>query len=204
MEKITNYKIKHFFRLKDERVVSEYLAILDCLNPLKEIRNPNYRWYKMNSKVLQIKAVRMLTFAEVTDIRNNFNQPSIEAIIDSIKIVTQLKDKEIMNFTITQFYGIISYMKSELMDITNMEANELNDDSFDINVEAVNAKQRMGRFGVLNIFDSLAKENVLQWEAIEKLPYMTVFTKLIMDNEKNKIQQEIAELQRKKKLKINV
>lgn len=198
---ITNYKIKDFFRLKDERIVSDYLAILDCLNPLKEIKNPNYKWYKMNSKVLQIKAVRMLSFGEVTDVRNNFNQPSIESIIDSIKIVTQLKDKDIMNFTITQFYGIISYMKSELMDITNMEANELNDDSFDINIEAVNAKQRMGRFGVLNIIDSLAKENVLQWERIEKLPYMTVFTKLIMDNEKNKIQQEIAELQRKKQVK---
>lgn len=198
---ITNYKIKDFFRLKDERIVSDYLAILDCLNPLKEIKNPNYKWYKMNSKVLQIKAVRMLSFGEVTDIRNNFNQPSIESIIDSIKIVTQLKDKDIMNFTITQFYGIISYMKSELMDITNMEANELNDDSYDINIEAVNAKQRMGRFGVLNIIDSLAKENVLQWETIEKLPYMTVFTKLIMDNEKNKIQQEIAELQRKKQAK---
>jgi hypothetical protein len=201
MEKITNYKIKDFFRLKDEKVVSDYLAVLDCLNPLKEMRNPNYRWYKMNSKVLHIKAVRMLTFGEVTEIRNNFNQPSIESIIGAIRIVTQLKDKDIMSFTILQFYGIISYMKSELIDITNMEANELNDDSFDINVEAVNAKQRMGRFGVLNIIDSLAKENVLQWETIEKLPYMTVFTKLIMDNEKNKIQQEIAELQRKKQVK---
>lgn len=201
MEKITAYKIKDFFRLKDEKIVSDYLAILDCLNPLKEIKNPNYKWYKMNSKVLQIKAVRMLSFGEVTDVRNNFNQPSIESIIDSIKIVTQLKDKDIMNFTITQFYGIISYMKSELMDITNMEANELNDDSFDINIEAVNAKQRMGRFGVLNIINALANENILQWEAIEKLPYMTVFTKLIMDNEKNKIQQEIAELQRKKQVK---
>lgn len=201
MEKITTYKIKDFFRLKDEKIVSDYLAILECLNPLKQIRNPNYRWYKMNSKLLQVKAVRMLTFGKVTEIRNNFNQPSIESIIGAIKIVTELKDKDIMSFTILQFYGIISYMKSELMDITNMEANELNDDSFDINVEAVNAKQRMGRFGVLNIINALANEDILQWEAIEKLPYMTVFTKLIMDNEKNKIQQEIAELQRKKQFK---
>lgn len=201
MEKITNYKIKDFFQLQDELIVSDYLSILDCLNPLKEIKNPNYRWYKRNSKMLQVKAVRMITFAEVTNIRNNFNQPSIEGIIDSIKIVTRLEDKDIMNFTITQFYGIISYIKSELMDIANMEANELTDDSFDINVEAVNAKQRMGRFGVLNVIDTLAKQDILQWEAIEKLPYMTVLTKLIMDNEKNKIQQEIAELQRKKQAK---
>jgi hypothetical protein len=40
--------------------------------------------------------------------------------------------------------------------------NEL-DDSFDINVEAVNAKERMGKYGVLNTIDSLAKEDILRW-----------------------------------------
>lgn len=201
MEKIINYKIKDFFQLQDENIVRDYLMILELLNPLNEIENPSYKWYKRNAKKLRIKSIKGLSFGEVTEIRNNFNQPTIHTIIDSIKIVTGLKDKQVLNFTITQFYGIISYMKSELMDITNMENNELVDDSFDINVEAVNAKQRMGRFGVLNIIDSLAKENILQWEAIEKLPYMTVFSKLVMDNEKNKIHQEIAELQRKKQTK---
>jgi hypothetical protein len=40
--------------------------------------------------------------------------------------------------------------------------------------------------GVLNTIDSLAKEDILRWVEIEKLPYMTVFTKLRMDNEKQK------------------
>ena len=74
-------------------------------------------------------------------------------------------------------------------------------DSFDVNIEAVGAKERMSKFGVLNAIDSLAKEDVLKWEQIEKLPYMTVFAKLMMDKEKNNIQQEIAELQKKKQLK---
>jgi hypothetical protein len=51
-----------------------------------------------------------------------------------------------------------------------MEINELSDDSFDINVEAVNAKERMGKYGVLNTIDSLAKEDILRWVEIEKLP----------------------------------
>jgi hypothetical protein len=42
----------------------------------------------------------------------------------------------------------------------------------------------MGKYGVLNTIDSLAKEDILRWVEIEKLPYMTVFTKLRMDNEK--------------------
>jgi hypothetical protein len=41
---------------------------------------------------------------------------------------------------------VINYIKSELIEITNMEINELSDDSFDINVEAVNAKERMGKY----------------------------------------------------------
>jgi hypothetical protein len=95
-----------------------------------------------------------------------------------------------------------SAAQSELIgNETNMEINELSD-SFDINVEAVNAKERMGKYGVLNTIDSLAKEDILRWVEIEKLPYMTVFTKLRMDNKKAKIAQEIAELQRKNKKKL--
>jgi hypothetical protein len=35
-------------------------------------------------------------------------------------------------------------------------------------------KERMGKYGVLNTIDSLAKEDILRWVEIEKLPYMTV------------------------------
>ena len=201
MEKIFNYKVKDFFQLQDENLVGDYLMILEMLNPLKEIPNPNYRWYKRNAKKLQVKSVKELSFGEVITIRNNCNQPSIYSIIDSIKILTDLKDKEVINFTITQFYGIISYMKSELMDITNMENNELDDNSFNLYAEAVNARQRMGRFGDLNIIDSLAEGDILRWDAIQKLPYLTVFTKLVKQNIENKIRTEIAELEKKKQPK---
>jgi hypothetical protein len=46
-----------------------------------------------------------------------------------------------------------------------MEINELSDDSFDINVEAI-CKERMG---VLNTIDSLAKD-ILRWVEIESYP----------------------------------
>jgi hypothetical protein len=201
MEKIINYKVYQFFQLKDTKLVQDYLTILELLKPLKEINNPMYKWYKRNGKKLRITPVKKLTFGEVTTIRDNFNIGSIDSIIESIKLVTGLKYKHILNFTITDFYGIISYIKSELIEITNMEINELTDDSFDINVESVNAKERMSKFKELNVIDSLAKEDLLRWGEIEKLPYLTVFTKLRMDNEKNKIQSEISELQRKQQMK---
>ena len=79
-----------------------------------------------------------------------------------------------------------------------MEINQLSDDAFDINLESINANQRMQKFGVLNTIDALAKEDVLRWVEIEKLPYMTVFTKLMMDKEKNDIQKELNEILKKK------
>ena len=201
MEKITDYKVSDFFKIQDENIINSYVAILDVLKPLKTINNPKAKWYNNEPKMLSIKAIRSLSFGEVTDIRNSFNDGTIVSVFESIKLVTGLTEKQILDFTITQLYGIISFIKEELIAISNMELNELTDESFDINVETVNAKERMSRFGVLNAIDSLAKEDILKWEQIQKLPYLTVFTKLMMDNEKNKIHQEIAELQRKKQLK---
>jgi hypothetical protein len=50
---------------------------------------------------------------KVTDIRSCFNDGSIQGIFEAIEMVTGLKDKHINSFTILEFYGIISYMKSE-------------------------------------------------------------------------------------------
>lgn len=205
MEALIDYKLSEFLQIKDVGVIEDYLELLQHLMPLKEINNPNYKWYnkwvKKRPKTLQIKSVKELAFGEVTTIRNHFNEGSIHSIFEAIKMVADVKDKDILNLTITTFYGLISHIRTELIDISNMEINELTDDSFDINVAAVNAKGRMARFGVLNVIDSLSKEDILRWSEIEKLPYLTVFAKLMMDNEKNKIQNEIAELQRKKQPK---
>jgi hypothetical protein len=54
---------------------------------------------------------------------------------------------------------------------------------------------------VLNTIDSLAKEDILRWVEIEKLPYMTVFTKLRMDNEKSKNSTRNCRITKKKQNK---
>ena len=201
METIINYKLSEFLQIKDENLIQSYTVILEHIKPLKEINNPNYHWYNKHPKTIQIIPVRELTFDEVTTIRDNFNDGSVEAIFECIRFITGLKDKQIINFNIVQFYGIISNMKSELIELSKLEIENLADDTFDANVDAVNAKQRMSRFGAVNILDSLANGDVLKWTEIEKLPYLTVYTKLLMDKTKNDIQAEIAELQRKKQTK---
>lgn len=198
MEKIVNYKLKDFLKIKDEQLIDDYLLILDSLRPLKQISNPNYNLFNKQPKKLDIKAIRELTFGDVINVRNWINEASIESIFEVYQLITGLTKKQILNLGIIQFYGIFSFIKNELEEIGNIEVNELSDeDDFDINIEAVNAKQRMSRFGVLNTIDSLANGDILKWEHIQKLPYLTVLSKLIMDNLKNKIQKEISELQKK-------
>jgi hypothetical protein len=90
-------------------------------------------------------------------------------------MVVDISAKSILNITIIEFYGIINYIKSELIEITNMEINELSDDSFDINVEAVNAKERMGKYGVLNTIDSLAKKIFYDGLKLKVTPYDSIY-----------------------------
>jgi hypothetical protein len=201
METIIDYKLSDFLRLEDENLVEKYVSILEHLSPVQEIKNPNYKWYNKEPKTIPVKAVRELSFGEVTLIRSYFNQPSIDNILEAVKLVTGLENNKILAFTITTFYAIISNIKQEVINISNIEINELSDETFDINLETVNARQRMSKFGVLNAIDSLAKEDILRWEAIEKMPYLTVLTKLRMDREKSMIQSEVLELQKKKQLK---
>lgn len=201
MEKIVDFKLKDFFKITDVELLQEYLFILDLLQPLKIIKNPKAHWFNKNPKNIEIKSVRELKFGEVITIRNNFKEGYLKSIIESVSMVSGLKEKQILRFTITQFYGIISFIKEELVSITNMEINELTDDSFDYNLEQVNAKGRMEKFGIFNTIDNLANENILDWEKVLEIPYMTVFTKLKMDYERNKIQQELVELQKEKSKK---
>lgn len=202
MEKIIDYKVKDFFQITDLNVIQEYTSILEHLNPLNEIPNPKYKWYhkwfKKQPKTLQIKDIRSLTYGKVNEIKMNLLEASDRSIIDTIKMLVDVEDYHILNFTITTFYGIISKIRTELIEINYGEINELTDDYEDEFLAAVNANQRLEKFGVINVLDSLAKEDVLKWNEIEELPYMVVFTKLRLEKEKNKIQREVAELQKKK------
>lgn len=200
MEKIINYKLKDFLMLSDVNEILNYLVLLENLNPLTEIKNPTSKWWNRKPKRLKIKSVKDLSFGDVTLIRNLINEPELNSLIEIFKMVSELNEKQILNLGIIQFYGIFSFIKQELLEISNWEVNELIDDEdgiVDIHQEMVQAKERMARFGVLNTINSLANDDVTKWDEIQKLPYMTVFTKLKMDMVKNKIQSEIAELKRK-------
>jgi len=201
MEKIINYKFYEFLQIEDVELIEKYIIILDMLNPLSQIKNPKYNKFKFwqkEPKEIEVKSLLNLSFGDVTTVRNNFYQPTIENIIESIEMVTGVEKKEIIKFTILEVYGIINKIKEDLETIQNMELNELSSEEDDIDLITVNANGRMAKFGVLNTIDAIAKGDLTKWNEVEKLPYLTVFTKLMMDKEKNAIEKEIADNQRKK------
>lgn len=198
MEKIINYKLKDFFLLTDIKQAEDYLSILTNLNPLKEIKNPRFRWYKRKeSQIIRIPSLLELKFGEVAQIRNSFSIGNIEGIIECVMILTKLNRIEILNFTIVTFYGIISSIKKDLERISNMEFNELSSDDDDINLEIVRASERLARYGIINAFENLSGGDITKWKEIEQIPFMQVFTKLSLDNTKSTIQKEVSELQKK-------
>jgi hypothetical protein len=198
MEKIINYKFKDFIKINDDNLISNYLMILEHLNPPKSILNPMYRLWNKEPYRVEIKSLFNISFSQVQEIKDNINDATIDSIISSIEIVTGIKKKNILNFKITLLYSIINGIKEQLEQIISMEINELSDEEDDIDIISTNANERMAKFGVINTIDSLANGDLTKWNEIENTPYIVVFTKLKMDREKNKIQKEISELQRKR------
>jgi len=194
MEKITNYKFKDFIKLKDSEKVESYLNLLEILNPATEIVDPKFRIGK--SKKIKLKRVRDLLFGQVTNIRTNLSIPTIESMIEMIMLVTGLKKKECYSIRILDFYAVLAAITAQIIELSDMEANELGSEESDLD-EAL-ANERMAKFGILNIINSLAGDNILRWSEIEKLPYMVVFTKLKMDKEKSAIQKQMMESQKRK------
>lgn len=202
MEKITNYKLKDFLILENTDEIEATLAILDLLQPVRDINNPLSKWYNRKPKKIAVSPVKSLTFGQVTTIRESISNPTIDDILETVHLVTGQPIKELLQFTIVPFYSIINTIKADLIEITNMEINELTTDDFDIDSETVNASERMARFGALNPINSLAGDDITKWKEIENMPYMTVFTKLLMDKVKADIQRDITELQKKKQKNV--
>ena len=194
MEKITNYRLQDFLLLEDYQLVSDYMDILDLLMPVKSIADP----INIGFPSIKIKPVMSLTFGQVLEIRNYLNSRDIEAVCLVVGLVTGLINDEVFLLPILDFYGIISSVKCDIIQMANMEANELENEDNDPIMFEVNAGERLARFGALNPINSLAGDDITKWDAIQKLPYTTVFTKLKMDKERAAINKDIQAIQKRK------
>lgn len=194
MEKITDYRLKDFLTLEDEELLNDYIQVLELLPPVNEVNDPVHEIFGKR----KISHAKSLSFSEVITLRNLLNDGSIEAIIEAVSIVTKLPIESVWNFTIVPFYSILNGIVSQLIEIGNMEQNGLYSEDDDVVMIEAQANERMSKFGILNTIDSLASGDVLRWKEIEKLPYMVVFTKLMMEKTKSEIMQDVKAIQQRK------
>lgn len=190
METIINYKLREFLQLENLEEVENYIAILELLNPIESV--------EFEEKYIQLKQLKELSFGNVNLVRENLLNPTIDSVMECVELVSGLDRLEIFELPIIDFYSILSGIKEEVIEISNMEQNELISDDSNWEYEQVNSNQRLAKFGILNTINSLANDDVTKWEVIENLNYMVVFTKLKMDKERAQINKEVNELLRKK------
>lgn len=191
MEKINNYTLHEFLTLESIDTINEYMTVLEFLQPVKEVDDPIYNDYPK----IKIKPVSSLLFGEVTNLRMYFNDGIIDSICEAVRLVTGLRIHEIYQMPIVDFYSILATIKRDLELLSNMEINALTDEEHDPIMMQVQASERMSRFGILNLINSLAGDDITKWEQIEKMPYMVVFTKLQMDKTRGDINRDVKAIQ---------
>jgi len=194
MEAIVNYKLEEFLVLEEIETIHNYLAILEHLLPAIEVNDPIYEDFPP----IKIKPIKSLSFGVVTSIRQCFKEGSVEAICKAVALVTGINEAETLSFPIIDFYGIVSSIQHDLEQLTNMEVNALHVDEEDPVLIEVQASERMAKFETLNLINSLAGDDVTKWKEIQELPYLTVFTKLVMDKEKAAINKDVNAVQERK------
>lgn len=194
MEAIINYSLKEFLAIEDVEIILQYMDVLDCLLPVREVPDPIYKDFPP----IKIKPVKSLSFGSVTSLRQAFKSGNIEAVCSAVATVTELRKDETFLLPIIDFYGIISSIKRDLEMLINMEINALTDEDDDPIMIEINASERMSKFETLNLINSLANGDVTKWHEVEKLPYMVVFTKLVMDKERADIDKDIRLVQERK------
>ena len=111
MEKIINYKLKDFLKLEDLELVQQYISILEMLEPAQKMKH-----------------IKTLSFGAVTSIRENLNHPTLANLLECVSMITDKVEKDILNLDIITFYSIISGIKNQVIEISNMEENALSDD----------------------------------------------------------------------------
>ncbi|MDG3581760.1 hypothetical protein [Galbibacter pacificus] len=183
---LKRYTFKEFLSLSDESIIDSYLFVLEALKPLKTL----------NKKPL--KELINLSFGEVINAKLILTQPTKEGLVELIKMVSNLKKKQIYDLSIYDFYGVLNNLKEQVITINEMEENNLVSKHTSIEWEMVDGSKRLSKYGVLNTIDKLAKGDILKYEQIEKLPYQLVLSKLMMDMEKSDIEADINNIKMKK------
>lgn len=105
--------------------------------------------------------------------------------------------KELLNRPYEDLIYFLKWVEEQLGKVQSLEAklNQPDPDEMDQTgkLEAAGIKD-LGIFDELNVIDELAGGDPLKWEAIQGLPYKAIYTKLLRNKIKSRVQRRYQEL----------
>lgn len=133
---------------------------------------------------VEIEDVRFLKFKTINAIKDAMARADDRTEFDVLTSVFQNfgKDYKPLPNTEKETVEFIFFIMDGIRGIANMEAESFEPESSDVDTSGLD------KFKEINIVDSLAGGDILKWESIQELPYFDVFIKMLMIQEKNKIE----------------
>lgn len=176
---IKNYKLKDFKKQPIETMM-EYIHILQFTLPIETKQEV----FKMKLK-------------EVEEIKKGLNSADDDVLIHLVGMVEQLTRKEVLNLSITRFFGLFNSIKEQTEKIVEAEQNGLSPNYTNVKWEQVEGGKRLSKFGIYNTLDQLSNGDVMKYDEILELPYDVVFLKLRMEKIKADLQHEMEQIKSK-------
>lgn len=163
MDSIENFKLSSFLEQSAE-LVTEYVDYLLWITPEPTEHEIFY-----------------LKLRDVQDIKDLMQAGTLDDIIKCVIIADGKTFKELRSMRILQFFAKVNSIKAQMRDILNAEQSSLTSRHNNMKWETVGGSEKLAKFGIYNILDTLAKGDILKHEKILELNYADVFTKLYRD-----------------------
>lgn len=132
---------------------------------------------------VEIEDVRFLKFKTINAIKDAMARSDERTEFDLLSAVFKNFDKEYKPLPRTEKETIefIFFITDGIKGIAVMERESFEEEASDVDTSGLD------KFKEINIVDSLAGGDILKWNDIQDLPYFDVFIKMLMIQEKNKI-----------------
>lgn len=179
IEAIENIKVKAFFELPTEVLLSQYCV----LRMLKQ---------KNTHGNISVKSVELLPYGLVVNLRKVYIEQTAELIITAIEEVFKIDAPEQMKMDILDYFPLVNFILAGTEKIVEMEKRMLQTPSKP-ELEAAGVED-LQKYGELITIDNLSGGDILRHHEIEQLPWRKVFTKLCLEKDKAEVQERYAEI----------
>lgn len=147
-----------------------YLAVFNAVKP-KPFFYKRHFFRKKKHGVNQ--SITELTFGEVNQIKALITSDQPTDLIKAVELGFNIKNALKLKAVI--FYQSLNFLIKEVENLIQIERKryQLEPTDYDAKMEQAGVNE-LKRFADLPIIDNLAKENILNYEQIENLPYATI------------------------------